>query len=94
MWGDQTSAWHPACNRTPVASYITCHTPLFIRYFKLLQHHLRKVRNVSFVGELLVRTYTIVVVGPSTAEIAPPGYYILYLVHAGVPSPGKWVKVQ
>ncbi|GJT56458.1 aldehyde oxidase GLOX-like protein [Tanacetum coccineum] len=55
---------------------------------------LPEVRNVSFVGELLDRTYTIEVAGPSTAEIAPPGYYMLYLVHAGVPSPGKWVKVQ
>jgi len=25
----QTSAWRPACNLTPVASYITCHQSLF-----------------------------------------------------------------
>jgi hypothetical protein len=29
--GDQTSAWRPACNLTPVASYITCHQILYIR---------------------------------------------------------------
>ncbi|KAL5837871.1 hypothetical protein ACOSQ3_015040 [Xanthoceras sorbifolium] len=38
-------------------------------------------------------TYTVVGVGPSTAEIAPPGYYLLFVVHAGIPSSGMWVKI-
>jgi len=29
----QTSAWRPACNLTPVASYITCHQSLSEIYF-------------------------------------------------------------
>lgn len=33
-------------------------------------------------------------IGPSTAEIAPPGYYLLFIVHAGIPSAGTWVRVQ
>ncbi|KAM7476932.1 hypothetical protein LguiB_024175 [Lonicera macranthoides] len=33
-------------------------------------------------------------IGPSTAEIAPPGYYLLFIVHAGIPSAGMWVRVQ
>ncbi|KAK6915475.1 Glyoxal oxidase, N-terminal [Dillenia turbinata] len=32
--------------------------------------------------------------GPSTPEIAPPGYYLLFVVHVGIPSTGKWVKIQ
>lgn len=38
-------------------------------------------------------TYYATVVGPSTAQIAPPGYYMLFLVHAGIPSSGSWVQV-
>ncbi|XP_022719232.1 aldehyde oxidase GLOX-like isoform X2 [Durio zibethinus] len=39
-------------------------------------------------------TYGLTVAGPSTAEIAPPGYYLLFLVHANIPSYGMWVKIE
>ncbi|GFZ02840.1 glyoxal oxidase-related protein [Actinidia rufa] len=39
-------------------------------------------------------TCRVTAVGPSTAEIAPPGYYMLFVVHAGVPSSGMWVRIQ
>ncbi|CAL5379312.1 unnamed protein product [Camellia sinensis] len=38
--------------------------------------------------------YRVTAIGPSTAEIAPPGYYLLFVVHAGIPSSGMWVKIQ
>ncbi|KAJ0080156.1 hypothetical protein Patl1_23381 [Pistacia atlantica] len=38
--------------------------------------------------------YNVDVVAPSTAEIAPPGYYLLFLVHAEIPSPGVWLKIE
>ncbi|CAI0412893.1 unnamed protein product [Linum tenue] len=38
--------------------------------------------------------YTVTVVGPSTAEIAPPGYYMMFVVHAGIPSSCIWIKLQ
>ncbi|KAA8544986.1 hypothetical protein F0562_019797 [Nyssa sinensis] len=38
--------------------------------------------------------YRLTAVGPSTAEIAPPGYYLLFVVHACIPSSGMWVKIQ
>lgn len=34
------------------------------------------------------------VFGPSTPQIAPPGFYMLFVVHAGIPSTALWVKVQ
>ncbi|XWS58295.1 hypothetical protein CRYUN_Cryun08bG0021600 [Craigia yunnanensis] len=39
-------------------------------------------------------TYGLTVAGPSTAEIAPPGYYLLFVVHAGIPSSAMWVKIE
>ncbi|KAK6148037.1 hypothetical protein DH2020_018949 [Rehmannia glutinosa] len=38
--------------------------------------------------------YLVTAFAPSMAEIAPPGYYLLFLVHAGIPSSGMWVKIQ
>ncbi|XP_016482974.1 aldehyde oxidase GLOX-like [Nicotiana tabacum] len=39
-------------------------------------------------------TYRFTAFGPSTKEIAPPGYYMLFVVHAGIPSSGVWVQIQ
>ncbi|CAI9757328.1 unnamed protein product [Fraxinus pennsylvanica] len=39
-------------------------------------------------------TYRVAAVGPSTREIAPPGYYMLFVVHSGIPSSGMWIKLQ
>ncbi|PHT75201.1 hypothetical protein T459_18723 [Capsicum annuum] len=39
-------------------------------------------------------TYTFTAYGPSTTEIAPPGYYLLFVVHADIPSSGIWVQIQ
>ncbi|MED6169790.1 hypothetical protein PIB30_024603 [Stylosanthes scabra] len=38
-------------------------------------------------------TYYATVMGPSKKEIAPSGYYFLFVVHSGVPSFGTWVQV-
>ncbi|KAJ0094863.1 hypothetical protein Patl1_16320 [Pistacia atlantica] len=40
------------------------------------------------------RTYKVVVIGPNAATVAPPGYYMIFVVHSGIPSPGVWIKVM
>ncbi|KAK7386126.1 hypothetical protein VNO78_26109 [Psophocarpus tetragonolobus] len=52
------------------------------------------VLKLSGVTYLAGQAYYATVVGPSTAEIAPPGYYLLFVVHKGVPSSGSWVQVM
>lgn len=52
------------------------------------------VMKLAGVRHLTQDTYEIGVVGPSTAEIAPPGYYLLFVVHADIPSSAMWVKLQ
>ncbi|KAL6989554.1 (methyl)glyoxal oxidase, partial [Sarracenia purpurea var. burkii] len=37
--------------------------------------------------------YRVTAVGPSAREVAPPGWYLLFVVHAGIPSSGMWVKI-
>ncbi|KAM5561478.1 aldehyde oxidase GLOX [Rosa sericea] len=46
------------------------------------------------VRRLALDTYEVGMVGPSAAEIAPPGYYLLFVVHANTPSSAMWVKLQ
>lgn len=46
------------------------------------------------ISEVSSGMYNVGILGPSTANIAPPGYYLLFVVHAGIPSSGTWVKVQ
>ncbi|RVW70255.1 Aldehyde oxidase GLOX [Vitis vinifera] len=52
------------------------------------------VLRVESVMQEAGNTYRLSVVGPSTPEIAPPGYYMLFVVHSGIPSHGSWVKIH
>ncbi|KAD4888840.1 hypothetical protein R6Q59_034266 [Mikania micrantha] len=38
--------------------------------------------------------YTVDVIAPPSKNIAPAGYYLLFVVHKEVPSPGIWVRLQ
>ncbi|XP_054816325.1 aldehyde oxidase GLOX-like [Prosopis cineraria] len=38
-------------------------------------------------------TYYTTVVGPSSPQIAPPGFYLMFVVHAGIPSTAVWLQV-
>ncbi|KAF7819790.1 aldehyde oxidase GLOX1-like [Senna tora] len=37
--------------------------------------------------------YKITPMAPASGEVAPPGYYLLFVVHRGVPSRGMWVQI-
>ncbi|PPS08349.1 hypothetical protein GOBAR_AA12310 [Gossypium barbadense] len=38
--------------------------------------------------------YNIEVTTPSTHNLAPPGFYLLFVVHQNIPSQGIWVKLR
>ncbi|KAG7024168.1 Aldehyde oxidase GLOX1, partial [Cucurbita argyrosperma subsp. argyrosperma] len=48
-------------------------------------------RNLRRGGNM---TYEVEVTIPESGNVAPPGYYILYLVHRDIPSEGIWVHIQ
>ncbi|EXB63810.1 hypothetical protein L484_021082 [Morus notabilis] len=52
------------------------------------------VLDVAGFERLSIVAYKITAHGPPTSAVAPPGYYMLFLVHSGVPSEGVWVKVE
>ena len=49
--------------------------------------------EVIEVHQLSTYAYKVTARGPPTATVAPPGYYMLFVVHAGIPSQAVWVKV-
>ncbi|KAK9277337.1 hypothetical protein L1049_006878 [Liquidambar formosana] len=74
---------------------ITVHmmTPSFTTHSVAMNQRML-VLNVAEVVQLSLFAYKVVVSGPTAAEVAPPGYYMLFVVHAGTPSHAVWVKVQ
>lgn len=48
------------------------------------------IKELKIVGLELLQ---VEVVAPPTAEIAPPGFYLVFVVHVGVPSSGIWLQI-
>ncbi|XP_042504603.1 aldehyde oxidase GLOX-like [Macadamia integrifolia] len=46
------------------------------------------------VAELTNSVYEVAVTAPTTAVLAPPGYYLVFVVHQYIPSEGIWVRIQ
>ncbi|KAF8379941.1 hypothetical protein HHK36_027406 [Tetracentron sinense] len=55
---------------------------------RLLVLAVQGMRRIS--GE----SYAVDVYAPATNFLAPPGYYLLFVVHGGVPSRGSWVRIN
>ncbi|KAG9442904.1 hypothetical protein H6P81_018758 [Aristolochia fimbriata] len=72
---------------------ITMVAPSFVTHSfsmnqRLLVLGIGKPRTVS------QSTYSVDSSSPSSSSLAPSGYYLLFLVHAGIPSEGIWVQIQ
>lgn len=50
--------------------------------------------GVARVAPLDAGVYEAVVVTPPSPGVAPPGYYLWFVVHAGVPSSAAWVRLR
>ncbi|TKY44598.1 Galactose oxidase [Spatholobus suberectus] len=48
----------------------------------------------SFIVQNSEGIYKVMSKAPSFREVAPPGYYLLFIVHRGVPSKGMWVHID
>ncbi|KAJ8772625.1 hypothetical protein K2173_027802 [Erythroxylum novogranatense] len=46
------------------------------------------------VTEVGTSTYDILVTSPGSGNLAPSGFYLLFVVHQGVPSQGIWVQIK
>ncbi|EES18670.1 aldehyde oxidase GLOX [Sorghum bicolor] len=70
---------------------VTLYAPPFTTHGCSMNQRLLILHFTSYVQE--GRSYRVCVDGPGKPELAPRGYYLLFVVAKGVPSVGVWVKV-
>ncbi|CAH8268953.1 unnamed protein product [Arabidopsis lyrata] len=68
--------------------------PSFTTHSFAMNQRMVILKLLSVTRDQLTNSYRISALGPSTAEIAPPGYYMMFLVHAGIPSSAAWVQIE
>ncbi|KAK1322400.1 hypothetical protein QJS10_CPA03g01908 [Acorus calamus] len=72
--------------------YVTLVAPSFTTHsFSMNQRLL--VLNTGRVHRGPEGRYVVDGLAPASAAVTPPGYYLMFVVHRGVPSRGKWVHV-
>ncbi|KAH6770680.1 glyoxal oxidase-related protein [Perilla frutescens var. hirtella] len=74
------------CTVTMVAPSFTTHS--FAMNQRLLVLYVAGVQQTSSL------THRITVRAPPTANVAPPGYYMVFVVHQGVPSQCAWIRIK
>ncbi|ERM98687.1 aldehyde oxidase GLOX1 [Amborella trichopoda] len=72
---------------------VTMYAPPFTTH-SYSQNQRMLVLRMNDVEQVAPGTYQISVVAPPSAVVAPPGYYLLFVVHFGVPSEGVWVHIN
>ncbi|XP_026413586.1 aldehyde oxidase GLOX1-like [Papaver somniferum] len=73
--------------------YVTMVAPSFNTHsFSMNQRMM--VLEIGQVRQLSGKNYVIDCFAPGTPNIAPPGYYLLFVVHDGTPSKGRWIHIS
>nr|GMD41174.1 aldehyde oxidase GLOX1-like [Ipomoea batatas] len=57
-------------------------------------HGFSQGQRMLILGLTSVANKTISAVAPPSGKLAPPGYYLIFVVHRGVPSKGMWVHIK
>ncbi|XP_024987327.1 aldehyde oxidase GLOX-like [Cynara cardunculus var. scolymus] len=70
---------------TMVAPSFTTHS--FAMNQRVLFLHIVSVEHLSVFG------YKVTVRAPASPNVAPPGYYMLFVIHDGIPGQSVWVKL-
>ncbi|CAA0833089.1 glyoxal oxidase-related protein [Striga hermonthica] len=70
---------------------VTAAAPSFTTHSFAMNQRLLVLRAVC-VDQLSAFAYRVTVESPAGGNIAPPGYYMLFVVFRGVPSEGVWVR--
>ncbi|KAG6662214.1 aldehyde oxidase GLOX1-like [Carya illinoinensis] len=72
---------------------VTMYAPPFTTHGYSMSQRLLELAELD-VDRTLQGAYKIDVMAPPTSAVAPPGYYLLYVVYRGVPSLGMWVQIK
>ncbi|GAB4852622.1 hypothetical protein Ancab_016836 [Ancistrocladus abbreviatus] len=72
---------------------VTMYQPPFTTHGYSMNQRLLDLTITSLVPGFM-RTWNVVAQAPTKGEVAPPGYYILFVNYRGVPSVGSWIHLQ
>lgn len=72
---------------------VTLYSPPFTTHGVSMGQRLLVLKNDGIIP-MFEGVYRIRLVAPPSSVIAPPGYYLLFVVHHGLPSKGIWVHIQ
>ncbi|EOA37691.1 hypothetical protein CARUB_v10012343mg [Capsella rubella] len=73
---------------------VTMVSPSFTTHSFSMNQRLLVLDNVKFTRKGRSTTYEVQVRTPKSAIIAPPGYYMMFVVNQNIPSEGVWVRLQ
>lgn len=72
---------------------VTMYAPPFTTHGYSMSQRMLVLRKDKLV-RISRGTYRVAVVAPPSGVVAPPGFYLLFVVHRGVPSKGMWVRIK
>ncbi|XP_010539855.2 PREDICTED: aldehyde oxidase GLOX-like [Tarenaya hassleriana] len=73
---------------------VTMVLPSFTTHSFSMNQRLLVLDNIEFYRKGNTTTYNVVVKTPGSSNIAPPGYYMMFVVNQDIPSKGIWVQLQ
>lgn len=73
---------------------VTMYFPPFTTHGYSMHQRLLVLKTENINVEAPTGVYKVRSMAPPSGETAPPGYYLLFVVHRGVPSTGMWVHIQ
>ncbi|XP_047306605.1 aldehyde oxidase GLOX-like [Impatiens glandulifera] len=73
---------------------VTMVAPSFNTHSFSMNQRLLVLKNIGKVIHNGASMYLLTVSAPDSSKLAPPGYYLLFVVHKSVPSEGIWVHIE
>ncbi|GAB4861078.1 hypothetical protein Ancab_036236 [Ancistrocladus abbreviatus] len=73
---------------------VTMMPPSFTTHSFAMNQRLLILGGASNVKRVTKSTYQIQVYTPDSANLAPPGYYMMFVVHQEIPSQGIWTHIE
>ncbi|KAL3501326.1 hypothetical protein ACH5RR_035775 [Cinchona calisaya] len=93
-YGQQFSITFTAALYHPDQDFtVTMIAPSFTTHSFAMNQRLMVLESVG-TQQLSEVAFKVTVYAPPTRNIAPPGYYMMFLVNEGVPSTGFWIKMK
>ncbi|KAH7572273.1 hypothetical protein ACOSP7_015343 [Xanthoceras sorbifolium] len=73
---------------------VTMYAPCFTTHGISMNERLLILGVADVVNNAWPGIHNIMAVAPPSGKIAPPGYYLLFVVYKGVPSAGMWIQIK